>query len=441
MFNNNLLYHISTYGCQMNVHESEKIAGIFEKKGFVKAASNDVADIILFNTCCIRDSAEKKILGNLGVIKHIKAHNPKLKVIVCGCMTQQENTAKKLITRFPFIDAVLGTNSIQELPGAIDKLFSDTGKIINVYETKEIYESSEVKRNTYPLSYVNIMYGCNNFCSYCIVPYVRGRERSRKEKDIINEIAGLKEAGYKEVTLLGQNVNSYGNDLNDGSSFAKLLAEIDENTGIDRLRFMTSHPKDLSDELIYAIRDVKSVCNYMHLPIQSGSDRILGLMNRKYTRGDYLRLIEKLRKANPSIALSTDIIVGFPSETEEDFKDTLNLVKEVGFDSAFMFKYSKRTGTKAANMPKQVSMGDKTLRINALVELQKQLCFKSNLKDVGRVFKVLVENTSVRDDTHFCGRSDTNKMVNFFSDKDLIGKIVDVEITQAKRTTLFGKLV
>jgi len=356
-------------------------------------------------------------------------------------MTQQDNAAKKLSARFPFIDAIMGTNSIQELPFIIDKLFNENGKIINVYETKEIYESSEVCRNSYPLAYVNIMYGCNNFCSYCIVPYVRGRERSRSKKDIINEILALKDEGYKEVTLLGQNVNSYGNDLNDGSSFAKLLSEIDEKTGIDRLRFMTSHPKDLSDDLIYAIRDVKSVCNHLHLPIQSGSNRILGLMNRKYTREDYLMLIDKLRLINPDIALSTDIIVGFPSETEEDFNETLDLVKEVRFDSAFMFKYSKRTGTAAAAMPNQVPMADKTARINALVELQKQLCFESNLKDVGKIFKVLVENTSARDDTHFCGRSKTNKMVNFFSDKDLIGKIADVSITQAKRTTLFGKLI
>lgn len=436
---NNKKYFISTYGCQMNVHESEKIAGIFEKSGMSAAADVSEADYIVFNTCCIRDSAEKKILGNIGALKKYYERNRELKIIICGCMTQQDGAENRLIKRFPYISAVLGTNHINSLETVISALESGEKHVICVNEDIKIYEDETVLRHTWPSAFVNIMYGCNNFCSYCIVPYVRGRERSRNKEAILTEIKQLVDDGFKEITLLGQNVNSYGFGSDD--NFVSLLEDIDRKTGIERVRFMTSHPKDLSDELIFAMRDLETVCNSIHLPVQSGSDRILKLMNRRYTSSDYLKIIEKLRRHNPGITISTDIIVGFPGETEEDFRDTIKLVNEVRYDSAFTFKYSKRTGTVAAKMDGHLSDEIKTIRINELVARIKELNYESNVADVGKNMKVLIERPSARDVKDVCGRSEGNKMVNLAGNSSLAGKIVDVKITKAKRTTLFGELV
>ena len=305
-------YHIMTYGCQMNAHESEKMAGILAQNGFVPAKSKEEATLILLNTCCIRESAEKKIMGNIGALKILKTANRDLKIIVSGCMTQQQGMGEKLLKRFPFIDAVLGTNNMGEFDSVIKSLFEKQKKILHVYDIKgEVTEGLEALRNSFPLAFVNIMYGCNNYCSYCIVPYVRGRERSRQPGAIIDEIKKLCDEGYKEVTLLGQNVNSYGKDLPEVLNFAKLLEKIEKETGMPRVRFMTSHPKDLSDELIEAYANLPSLCAHIHLPVQSGSDKILELMNRRYTSGHYKALVEKLRAKKNNIAISTDIITGF----------------------------------------------------------------------------------------------------------------------------------
>lgn len=435
-------YYISTYGCQMNAHDSERMAGILQKNGCTEAKDQNEADLIILNTCCIRESAEKKILGHIGALKALKSKKRNMKIIVCGCMTQQENAGEKLLKRFPFIDAVLGTHNIHELDTVIQSMFAGQKKILNIYEKDTaLEEGTEVKRNTFPLSFVNIMYGCNNFCSYCIVPYVRGRERSRSMHEIIDEIKRLTDEGYKEVTLLGQNVNSYGNDMDNGLNFAALLKKIDSETNIPRVRFMTSHPKDLSDELIDTITQTKSVCPHIHLPVQSGSDRILKLMNRHYTREHYVMLTEKLRKKNSGIAISTDIIVGFPGETEEDFADTLDLVQKIRFDSAFTFIYSKRSGTAAALMEGQLSKEVKRERIVRLIELQNNITQEINQSMVGRTETVLVEALSARNPSHISGRTGSSKMVSFEGGSELIGQFTKVLITQAKKTTLFGKLV
>jgi tRNA-2-methylthio-N6-dimethylallyladenosine synthase len=435
-------YFISTYGCQMNAHDSERMAGILQSNGFIQADDKSDADLIILNTCCIRESAEKKILGHIGILKHLKVQNKNLKIIVCGCMTQQENAGVRLQKRFPYIDAVLGTHNMHELGAVVKKLFDGEKKLRQIYETDAVLEEgTDVKRNSYPLSYVNVMYGCNNFCSYCIVPYVRGRERSRSPMEIIDEIRRLSDEGYKEVTLLGQNVNSFGAGMDDGLNFAGLLRRIDKDTSIPRVRFMTSHPKDLSDELIETIAQLPSVCAHIHLPVQSGSDRILMLMNRRYTREHYFSLVDKLRKNCPEIAISTDIIVGFPSETDNDFSDTLDLVKTIRFDSAFTFIYSKRSGTAAAQMEGHLSREEKSERICRLIALQNGITQQINDAMVGRTEAVLVEAESARSKAHMSGRTSSAKMVSFEGGNELIGQIANVQIMESKKTTLFGRLI
>lgn len=434
-------YHIMTYGCQMNAHESEKMAGIMMQNGFVTAENKEEAALILLNTCCIRESAEKKIMGNIGALKALKMANRDLKIIVSGCMAQQEGVGEKLLKRFPFIDAVLGTNNIGELDSIIKDLFKKQKKILHIYNTRgELTEGIDALRNTFPLAFVNIMYGCNNYCSYCIVPYVRGRERSRQPGAIIDEIKKLCDEGFKEITLLGQNVNSYGKDLPEALSFAKLLERIYNETNIPRIRFMTSHPKDLSDELIDAYANLPSLCAHIHLPVQSGSDRILNLMNRRYTSGHYKALIEKLRSKKNDIAISTDIITGFPTETEEDFNETLDLVRTVRFDSAFTFIYSKRSGTKAAAMDGQIPREVKAERIGQLIALQNSITQEINNAMVGKIETILAESLSTRNSSHIAGRTSSSKMVNLAGSKDLIGKFIDVKITETKKTTLFGEI-
>lgn len=432
-----LKYHIITYGCQMNAHESEKIAGLLEKMGYGLADSKEDADFILFNTCCVRENAEQKTFGNVGRIKKLKLRNKELLVAVCGCMMQQKQAAQKLLDTFPFVDIVFGTHNIHELPNMILTVKEKHERVYQAPELTELHDDVPQKRAAGPLASVNIMYGCNNFCSYCIVPYVRGRERSRNAEEIIREIAELSPHGYREVMLLGQNVNSYDG----GIGFPQLLTRICEETDIPRIRFMTSHPKDLSDELISVIGRYPQICRHIHLPVQSGSSRILREMNRNYTREAYIGLVEKIRKNIPGIAITTDIIVGFPGETEADFADTLSLVREIRFDSAFTFVYSPRSGTRAAEMPDQIGEEIQSKRIIELVALQNEITEQRNREYVGKTLEVLVEGISTRDSGHMCGRTSTSKMVNFPGPPSLTGEFADIKITQGKKTTLFGEMI
>lgn len=435
-------YFITTYGCQMNEHESEKIAGMLESIGYLPADSKENADIIIFNTCCVRENAEKKTFSNIGAIKHLKEQKPHLKVVVCGCMTQQSDMAKKTNKTFGFVDIVIGTHNIHTLPELIAERFEneDKKRICSVWEEEgQVVEGVPIKRNEHFAAGVNIMYGCNNFCSYCIVPYVRGRERSRTPEHIIEEIKNLEAQGKKEIMLLGQNVNSYGAGTD--CDFSRLLSMVCEETSVPRIRFMTSHPKDLSDSLIDVIARYPQICNHIHLPVQSGSTQILKVMNRKYTRDDYLRLVERIRNKIPNVALTTDIIIGFPGETDRDFEDTISLVEKVRYDAAFTFVYSKRSGTVAAKMENQVAEDIKSQRIARLVEVQNAITEAVNKSYEGSVQRVLVEDVSTRNDSDVCGKSECFKTVNFSGSKDLIGKFCDVEITKGKKTTLYGKLL
>ena len=370
-------YFIVTYGCQMNVHESEKIAGILENLGYSEAEKREDADIIVFNTCAIREGAEDRVFGNVGNLKKMKKRNKDLIIAVCGCMTQKEQTAQKLLSTFPFVDIVIGTFNLPKLGDYISAV--KKGRQLEILEEGDIDETLPYKRTSGDNAWVNIMQGCNNFCTYCIVPYVRGREKSRKIENILNEIkAVVAEGKYKKITLLGQNVNSYGNDLSDGTNFAELLREICKIDGDFKVSFMTSHPKDLTDEVIDVIAGHDKIEKYIHLPAQSGNDRILKLMNRKYTREKYLSIIHKIREKIPSCRITSDFIVGFPTETEEEFEDTYSLVKEVRFDSIFAFMYSPREGTVASKMEDQIPDEIKNARVNKLLALEKQIQKEDN---------------------------------------------------------------
>ena len=433
-------YHIVTYGCQMNEHESEKIAGMCEALGFTKTEDKAEADLIVLNTCCVRENAENKIIGNIGALKNLKAKNKKLKIAVLGCMTQQEQIAKKIYRTFPFVDIVLGTHNLHELPRLLEEAFADNKRTIDIWNTQGQIVEDETGAVTIrgTSAYVNIMYGCNNFCSYCIVPYVRGRERSRAPEKIIEEIKGVTNKGFREIILLGQNVNSYGKELH--NTFAQLLEKICGETSIERIRFMTSHPKDLSDELIAVMARREQICRHIHLPVQSGSTRILELMNRRYTREDYMLLVRKLRAAMPDIAITTDIIAGFPGETEEDFLHTLSLAEEVRFEAAYTFVYSKRSGTAAAEMEGHISKDIKKDRITRLVALQNRITEEVNKSYEGTVQRVLVESLSTRSDKHVSGRAESGKTVNFAGCGSMINQFYDIRITQGKKTTLFGEI-
>lgn len=433
----NLRYYIESYGCQMNAHDSEKIAGMLTAMGYHAAEKKEEADLILFNTCCVREHAEKRVFGNVGALKKQKDENPGLIIAVCGCMMQQPEVAKKLYDRYPFVNLVFGTHSLHELPMLLS-LALQGERPLSVHDTQgEVIEGLPVKRVPGVSASINIMYGCNNYCSYCIVPYVRGRERSRQPEHILEEARTLVGQGYSEIQLLGQNVNSYGKDLGT-ISFAKLLGEINEVEGIRRIRFMTSHPKDLSDELIEAMATLDKVCDHIHLPVQAGSDRILHLMNRKYTRAQYLTLVEKLRKANPNIELTTDIIVGFPGETEADFQETLSLVEEVGFSAAFTFMYSPRSGTKAAIMEGQIEQTVKKERLHRLNALQEQMTRKTNERYIGKTGEVLVEGCDMRKEPMLYGKLSSFKMVYFPGTPDKIGSYMRVCVQKAHNNSLIG---
>jgi len=435
---NGLTYHIETYGCQMNAHESEKASGVLDALGFSAAGEKREADLILFNTCCVREHAEARLSGNVGALKEYKLAKPGALIAVWGCMMQQPGAAARLAARFPFVDIVFGTNQLHHLENMLYAALIDGKRVLMAEPDETIIEGMPAKRSG-ASAFVNIIYGCNNYCTYCIVPYVRGRERSRKSSDIIKEIDALCGTGVTEITLLGQNVNSYGKDLEGDMSFPELIRGIDRSTGIKRLRFMTSHPKDLTEELIACYGSVKSLCEHIHLPVQSGSSRILAAMNRRYTRGHYLELVSKLRARVPEIAVTTDFIVGFPGETEADFEETLSLVREVRFDAAYTFAYSKRALTRAASMPEQLSRAEKSERLMRLNALVLDYVKQSSARYLGKTVEVLTEDISRMNSAELSGRTRTVKMVSFPGTAEDIGKYVRVGIDRVSNHTLHGK--
>lgn len=433
-------YHIVTYGCQMNVHESEKIAGILSGLGYKSCAVMEDADIVVFNTCCIRENAENHAYGNIGMLKKLKAKKRDMIIAVGGCLTQQMKKADDLHEKFPYVDIIFGTHNLNKLKDYIEEKRRRKKSLIAIEECDgNIYEGEKPFRTSFPNAWVNITYGCNNFCTYCIVPYVRGRERSRKSENIIAEVKSLIAEGYKEITLLGQNVNSYGNGGAD-IPFYELLDRVANLDGDFRVRFMTSHPKDFSEELAKVIAKNKKICNCVHLPVQSGSDRILAAMNRRYTSGDYLKKVEILRKYVPDCAITTDIIVGFPGETEEDFKATLSLVEKADFSSAFTFVYSRREGTVAAKMPDQIPEDICKKRIMELVALVNEQTRKHSAKFVGQTVEVLCEDYDPKKQMYL-GRSQHGRMVYFNSDKDEKGNFVNVKVREANGISLIGEII
>lgn len=427
-------YYIHTYGCQMNIHDSEKIAGILRDMGYDECNSPEEADVVVFNTCCIRETAEKKIYGHIGQMKKLKRKKPNLIVAVCGCMSQQEGASEHIRQSYPFVDVVLGTGNLNMLRQGIEN--AGRQRLFNTDFCCVREEDFPQYRTSYPNAWVNINYGCNNFCTYCIVPYVRGRERSRRPEDILAEVKGLLSDGYKEITLLGQNVNSYGKDI-EGASFASLLREIGKLPGKFRLRFMTSHPKDLTQDIIDAVAEHKNICNNVHLPVQSGSSRILKAMNRRYDRESYLALVERIKECIPDVGITTDIMVGFPGETEEDFCDTLDLVRKAQFSSAFCFVYSPRKGTPASLMP-QIDDAVKKDRITRLLACQNEVTKRISKTMVGKRYEVLVEGNNFRYKDTMCGRTESGRLVNFKCDSSLVGKFVTVKIERASSATLWG---
>lgn len=436
----NKRYLIKTYGCQMNVHESEKIAGQLQTLGYEETQTAEDADVIVFNTCCVRENAEQHAFGNIGMYKKLKKEKRDLIIAVCGCMTQQGEFAKKLSATFPFVDVIIGTYNIDEFGKILQKTIDTKKRVVEILDKNgDICEEITPYRFSYPNAWVNIAYGCNNFCSYCIVPYVRGRERSRLPENVVDEVKNLVNEGYKEITLLGQNVNSYGHDLKNGVSFSSLLDEIGKIDGKFRLRFMSNHPKDLTEDVIEAIKRNPHACHAIHLPVQSGSNRILSLMNRRYSVEKYLSQIDSIRKIIPDCAITTDIIVGFPTETENDFLDTVNLVEKVKFDGAFTFVYSKREGTKAAVMDGQIDPETQKDRIMRLIDVQNDLNRKESLTYVGKTVEILVEDFDEKKNSYL-GRDERGKMAYFSYDKNLIGKFVNVKITSAGGMSLMGEI-
>lgn len=430
-----------TFGCQMNERDSEILFGFLTEMGYEKTERESEADLVLFNTCCIREKAESKVLSQLGELKKLKQNNPDMIIGVCGCMMQQKGMADWIRSSAPHVDLIFGTHNLHHFPQYLYRLYQGEGRQVEILDKEEAVQEGLPAYREYPFkALVNIVYGCNNFCTYCIVPYVRGRERSRRQADIVQEVKALVADGVVEITLLGQNVNSYGLDLQDGTSFAGLLRELDQIEGLRRIRYMTSHPKDLTEELVKTIAESSKVCDHFHLPVQSGSSRILERMNRRYTKEDYLRLIKLIRSYMPHAAITTDIIVGFPGETEEDFLETVDLVRQVQFDSAFTFVYSKRAGTPAARMEDPVSLEEKKARLQRLNDALSQISRGINDTLQDAVVEVLVEGTSKTNDAMLSGRTTTNKTVIFAGDPSLIGHIVPVHITEAQTWVLKGVL-
>lgn len=431
---------VVTFGCQMNERDSEKLKGILKAAGY-ELTESEKADVVLYNTCTVRENADTRVFGRLGYLNTIKKKNKEMIIGLCGCMGQEPHIVEKLKKSYKFVDLIFGTFNVYKLAELLYVRITSGNSIIDVWEeSKEFVELLPTERKYSFKSGVNIMYGCDNFCTYCIVPYVRGREKSRPVEDIVDEIKRLTETGVVEVCLLGQNVNSYGKGLDGNVTFASLLREIEKIDGLQRIRFMTPHPKDLSDEVIEVMANSKKICRHIHLPAQSGSSNILKKMNRNYTREDYLALVDKIKTAMPDISITTDLIVGFPGETEEDFEDTLSLVKEVGYSSAFTFQYSKRTGTPAATFEDQVPEEVMTERFNRLLETVKE---SSGCNDdlAGKTMDVLVEGKNEKLEGYLSGRLSNNMLVHFKGDEDLIGKIIDVHIDESKGFYYFGTIV
>lgn len=436
-------FMVKTYGCQMNERDSESISWILSKLGFVETNDIEEADIVIFNTCAVRQNAENRLIGNLGDLKHlIEVNNLEKIIMVCGCVMEIDSSRQFLEDKFKDVDIIFGTNSIAILEELLEKYLSSKKQVVNIDQINlKTREKIGQNRKYNFKSYVNIMYGCDNFCTYCIVPYTRGREISREAKDIINEIKYLVDSGVKEVTLLGQNVNSYGKTLDPSVSFTELIYKISKIDGLERIRFMTSHPKDISKELIYAFDEIDKLMPFLHIPVQSGSNRILKLMNRKYTRENYLEKIDLIKSLKKDVALSTDIIVGFPDESDRDFEDTIDLIKTVEYDQAFTFIYSIRPGTLAAKMQNHVPDNLKNERLQRLIEVQNEISLKKNKKYLNRILNVLVEGKSSKDDNFYSGRSEEFKLVNFKANEDDIGKIVKVKINDVKSFSLNGDKV
>ncbi len=433
--------HIATFGCQMNFHDSEKIKGVLEEMGYEETDSEDKADLIVYNTCAVRENAEQRVYGRVGHLKSLKRKNPNLLIALCGCMMQQDTVIERLKQSYKHVDIVFGTHNIYKMAELLDTRMATGEQIFDIWDSyKDIVEDLPTVRKHKFKSSVNIIFGCNNFCSYCIVPYVRGRERSREVQDILEEIRALVADGVVEIMLLGQNVNSYGKNLEKEETFAGLLEKIEAIDGLERIRFMTSHPKDLSDELIEVMAKSNKICPSLHLPFQSGSSKLLKDMNRRYTKESYLELVNKIKKAMPGIALTTDIIVGYPGETEEDFQDTLDVVKEVEYDSAFTFIYSKRTGTPAAVREEQVPDEISKNRFNRLIEVVNDIANKKSVAHVGGNFKVLIEEVNEKEKGMLTGRLDNGHLIHVKGSPELVGKILDVKVTEAKTFHLIGQI-
>ena len=432
---------IQTFGCQMNARDSEKLLGILEKIGYVEGTDEETADFVIYNTCTVRENANLKVYGRLGHLHSLKDRNPDMKIILFGCMMQEQHVVDKIRKSYPFVDLVFGTHNIFKFAELFYEMLQSDQQIVDIWEgTDQIVEDLPTERNYTFKSGVNIMFGCNNFCSYCIVPYVRGRERSREPEAIVKEVKRLVADGVSEVMLLGQNVNSYGKTLEHPVTFAQLLEMLEDVEGLKRIRFMTSHPKDLSDELIETMAKSKKICHHLHLPLQSGSSRILKIMNRRYDKEKYLNLVEKIRKAIPDISLTTDIIVGFPGETEEDFQETLDVVAKCGYDTAFTFLYSKRSDTPAAAMENQVPQDVAKERFNRLLALVQQEGRTRSSRFEGSVQEVLVEEES-KEKGIFTGRTEYNLLVHFPGTADLLGKYVKVSLNECHGFYYMGSLV
>lgn len=439
--NRPLTFFIATFGCQMNARDSEKLQGILEQIGYVEGKDEN-SDFVLYNTCTVRENANTRVYGRLGHLNNLKKKNPNMKIALCGCMMQEQEVVDKIKTSYRFVDIIFGTHNIYKLAELIFARFNSNGMVVNILKDTELVVEDLPSTRKYPFkSGINIMFGCNNFCSYCIVPYVRGRERSRNPRDIVREIEKLVADGVVEVMLLGQNVNSYGKNLDEPISFAQLLQEVEKIEGLKRIRFMTPHPKDLSDELIEVMKNSKKICAHVHLPLQSGSSRLLKIMNRHYTKERYLELVDKIKREIPDVSLTTDIIVGFPGETEEDFEDTIDVVRKAGFDSAYTFIYSKRTGTPAAAMDNQVPEDVVKERFNRLLKVVQEGSEEYCNRHVGRVMEVLCEEVNEQDDTMLTGRLSNNILVHFKGDKTLIGQLVNVKLNESKGFYYIGEIV
>ena len=435
-------YKIVTYGCQMNAHDSENLAGMLEEMGFAPAADEGEADLLLFNTCCIRDNAERRLLGNVSALAQRKREKPDLFVGVCGCMMQQEGGAQRLLDLCPFVDLVFGTHNLYRLPELL--LRALRGQPVRETDGDErgcIPEGLPVRRTSAIQGALTIMYGCNNFCTYCVVPYVRGRERSRKPEDILEEARQLVKEGYKDITLLGQNVNSYGKDLGSGVDFADLLRMVNDIPGDFLIRFMTSHPKDATEKLFKTMAECEKCAHQLHLPVQSGSDRILKLMNRSYNREKYLHQVALAKRYMPDLVLTTDIIVGFPGETDEDFEDTISLCEEVRYDAMFTFIYSKRVGTPAASMPDPYTREQKQKHFDRLTEVSNRISGEKHKEYEGKTLRVLVDGETGRDEYNLSSRTNGGRLVHLKGESSLIGKFIDVKITASNTWALYGEIV